>query len=285
MLLILILLIISLVQVQLILSLIPKDDSSKCLSCQSTVSEWQNNWTNQSTVDDTIKALKDECNVKYSIKDIIKRKLCDEVVNVLVQIPPGLIDGMNSLAWPIPQALCATIRQCELFCCDNNNVPEQIHLSAESDTTKMTVTWVTLNANSSYVQYGTSDSLNNLEVGNIDTYTASGWRGTIHSAVMTGLKEKTTYYYRVGNGDDDKWSDIYSFNTFDYSKSISYAIIGDMAYDQYSDNTVKSLINLVENNKIQAVIHAGDISYADGYGMITVVCYYYYIIIIILLLL
>ena len=248
----------------------PIDDSSKCSSCQSTVTEWQSNWTNQTTIDDTIKALKDECKEKYSIKDVVKRKLCDEIVNVLVEIPPSLIDGMNSLAWPIPQALCATIRQCELFCCDNNNVPEQVHLSAETDISKMTVTWTTLNANSSYVQYGTaSDVLNNLEEGNIDTYTTSGWRGTIHSVVMIGLKEKTTYYYRVGNGDDDKWSDVYSFSTFDYSKSISYAIIGDMAYDQYSDNTVKSLISLVNSNKIQAVIHSGDISYADGYGMIT----------------
>ena len=244
----------------------PIDDTSKCVTCQSTVSEWQNNWSNQTTIDATIDALKEECKEKYKIKDILKRKLCDEVVNVLVQIPPSLLDGMNSLAWPIPQALCATIRQCELFCCDDNNLPEQIHLSAETDKTKMTVTWTTLNANSSYVKWGTSsDLLNNIEIGTIDTYTASGWRGSIHSAVMIGLKDKTTYYYQVGNGDDNKWSDIFTFSTFDYSNSINYAIIGDMAYDQYSDNTVKSLINLVNNNKIQAVIHSGDISYADGY--------------------
>ena len=38
-----------------------------------------------------------------------------------------------------------------------------------------------------------------------------------------------------------------------------------MAYDEYSDNTVSSLIRLVDAGQLDVVIHSGDISYADGY--------------------
>lgn len=38
-----------------------------------------------------------------------KVSLCDKVAEVFVQIPPALFDGLESLAWPIPLGLCATI--------------------------------------------------------------------------------------------------------------------------------------------------------------------------------
>ena len=51
-----------------------------------------------------------------------------------------------------------------------------------------------------------------------------GWRGTIHKAVMTSLTPHTKYYYRVGDG-DDRWSDVFNFNTLYEGQNISYAII------------------------------------------------------------
>jgi hypothetical protein len=120
------------------LGVTPIDDSDTCTSCQQTIQSWQDTWTNETSIDNVISSLKNNCKEKYSIKDILKRELCDKVVDVLVQIPPGIFDGLNSLAWPIPSALCATIRKCDLYCCDDSNSPEQIHLSADTDTSIMT---------------------------------------------------------------------------------------------------------------------------------------------------
>lgn len=242
------------------------DDSEECTTCLATLTEWETIFTNETDISIISETLQQHCKDKYNVKDIVKRKLCEAVYNVLIQIPPGLIDGMDSLAWPIPKAFCGTIKKCNLYCCDDSNIPEQVHLSCETDISRMTVSWTTLNSQNSIVQYGTSiDSLNKQEVdGTVNTYTASGWRGSLHSATMTGLIENgQQYYYRVGDG--DIWSQVFSFKTFNRDQPISYAIIGDMAYDSNSDYTVKSIIELVDAGKIDAVIHSGDISYADGY--------------------
>jgi hypothetical protein len=58
---------------------------------------------------------------------------------------------------------------------------------------------------------------------------------------MIGLVSNQVYYYRVGDG-ADKWSEVFSFKTFDTSKPVVYAVIGDMAYEENSDYTVKRLI-------------------------------------------
>lgn len=36
---------------------------------------------------------------------------------------------MEDLAWPIPEAMCATIKQCKVYCCNAESLPEQVHLS------------------------------------------------------------------------------------------------------------------------------------------------------------
>ena len=35
--------------------------------------------------------------------------LCDDVAKVFVQIPPGIFSGLETLAWPIPLGVCASI--------------------------------------------------------------------------------------------------------------------------------------------------------------------------------
>ena len=42
-------------------------------------------------------------------------------------------------------------------------------------------------------------------------------------AGMKDLKEKTTYLYRVGN--DEKWSDVYTFTTQDFGTADSYSFL------------------------------------------------------------
>jgi len=118
------------------------------------------------------------------------------------------------------------------------------------------------------VEYGTSSaSLTSKVSGDVSTYVAAGWKGSIHRAVMTGLKPETTYYYRVGNG-ADRWSEVLTFKTFSAAQEastspVTYAVLADMDFE--STTTMNNLASLVASQKIDAVIHSGDISYADGY--------------------
>ena len=83
---------------------------------------------------------------------------------------------------------------------------------------------------------------------------------------MTGLEPATRYYYQVGADDGASgWSDIFSFVTYTPNKELNFAVIADMAYDENSDNTIASMLRLVEAGQLDVVIHSGDISYADGY--------------------
>ena len=93
----------------------------------------------------------------------------------------------------------------------------------------------------------------------------SGWIGTLHTARMVNLLPATTYYYRVGDG-ASKWSEVFHFTTLDpRADSLTFAIIGDMDYGANSDATIASLKRLLDDKKIHAVVHSGDISYADGF--------------------
>ena len=241
---------------------IEPDTSEKCLSCEATIEELELKWTDESNVQDILDDLQKKCKTL----DLGKRKICDGLVEVLVQIPPALFDGMADLAWPMPLAPCALLKQCSVNCCPADASPEQVHLSVTSnDLTKMAVSWVSLNQSASVVQYGVSTGdLTMTATGTISTYTSAGWVGTIHRAVMTDLIPGKSYHYRVGDG-AQKWSGTFVFKVTEPGQDLTFAILGDMAYDEFSDNTVEVLTNLVDNGEIDCVIHSGDISYADGY--------------------
>ena len=220
-------------------------------------------WTNETAVAQITNRMEAGCDHL----DGDSKETCDNIVNVFVQIPPGIFEGMVDLALPVPRATCALIRKCNVECCAASSPPEQVHLSlASKDKSVMGVTWVTLKDTTSIVQYGLSaESLTSSESGDVSTYTFAGWVGAIHRATMINLTPATTYYYRVGNG-EDRWSEVFSFTTYDPSRdTVSFAIIADMAYDTTSDNTVMRIQELVDAGSIDGVIHSGDISYADGY--------------------
>ena len=125
---------------------------------------------------------------------------------------------------------------------------------------------VTLDSSRSVVQYGLSThDLSFSTDGSLDSYKSAGWHGIIHRVLLVELLANTTYYYRVGDPSIDSWSPIYSFTTFYPEQTITFAVIADMDFGVASDGTVKDLTALVENGIVQAVIHSGDISYADGY--------------------
>lgn len=185
---------------------IEPDMSEACLSCQSQVSQLMETWTNETTVAAILEDLEKNCKTEYNF---MEAKICDALVQVFVQIPPGLFEGIETLAWPMPLAPCALVAECHVNCCAAGAPPEQVHLSvAGTDSSQMGVAWTTLDAPTSVVQYGTSpDSLDMTATGNVDTYTFAGWIGMLHTATMTDLKASTTYYYRVGDG-VSSWSEV-----------------------------------------------------------------------------
>jgi hypothetical protein len=238
--------------------------SAECDACRQTIDDLEMKWTNETEVEEILSDLKRQCLTQDSLP---KKKFCDAAVEVLVQLPPGIFEGIESLAWPVSLGLCATSGSCQVNCCPAGAPPEQIHLSlSSSDRSLMGVSWVTLEGTDSVVRYGTSETdLEYAEQGTELTYTQAGWVGVIHRAVMTGLKPATTYYYQVGSVKENRWSDVHSFTTFTPGKELNFAIVADMAYDSLSDNTVASMTRLVDEGKLDVVIHSGDISYADGY--------------------
>lgn len=171
----------------------------------------------------------------------------------------------------------------------NPNEPLQGHLALTTDPSQMTITWVTRDADSPTVMWGTesgnySDNIKAVTM----TYTSTdmcgspatdfGFRdpGKIHTAVMSDLIPGEKYYYVFG--DSYGWSNEYSFTAAPFpgsSDPITVIAYGDMGCaemdDSYMVQTVKASLNTTKRireqlDKIDFVLQIGDISYAMGYS-------------------
>jgi 3',5'-cyclic AMP phosphodiesterase CpdA len=244
-----------------------------CSECEQQVEEQMEFWTNVTSVEELLESLDQNCINSYPHQPM-KTSICEEIAAIAVQIPPGLFQGLETLAWPIPLGVCATIGKCETVCCDDSNNPEQIHLSLPGmGVTAMGVSWVTLDEGpQSLVEYRVVDGNESVtNIGDTTTYKWGSWIGTIHRAMMTELSPATKYEYRVGDG--SIMSDWIQFTTLPSSEMfqassdqvINFAIIGDMGYGNKSNATVANLIDLVDNGELDVVIHSGDVGYADGF--------------------
>jgi hypothetical protein len=240
------------------------DTSSDCMECEAMMDVIYKTFTNEDTISSMMEKIEKGC-AHLPDKAV---ETCDRILEALVTIPEKLFEGMEDLAWPIPQATCALARKCTMYCCDEKNVPEQVHLSmGGKDHSIMGVSWVTMDeGKGTYVEYGLSkDSLESHKAGDVSTYTVGNWVGTIHRATMTDLAPGVTYYYRVGDG-DALWSKTFSFTTIPVgAEKVTFAIIADMGYAENSDHTVEALEDLVNRGEIDVVVHSGDMGYADGY--------------------
>jgi len=90
---------------------------------------------------------------------------------------------------------------------------------------------------------------------------------------MTGLAPNTKYQYHVGSPQGG-WSQTVSFKTLPTvaahdpkAPPLRFIWIGDMAYDNFSDATVAHMTDMVNAGEVDAVVHPGDISYADGFQL------------------
>ena len=123
------------------------------------------------------------------------------------------------------------------------NSPTGVKVVPETDASKMSVQWQTKNASQPQVVYGTSPgALSSSASANTTTYTKAdiisaatqgmltaatsqmtsvlkGWNdpGSIHKAMLTGLKPNTTYYYQVvdaaASNSSSTSSGVFSFTT------------------------------------------------------------------------
>lgn len=143
--------------------------------------------------------------------------------------------------------------------------PEQIHLATTGNSGEMVVQWGTQEDTTAFcdsdniVEYGTdANNLNFSENGDDDMYL---WTTCTHTTILSGLQSNTTYYYRVGGGEE--WSDVFSFNTLESEPES--VLIGAIADHGTSSNAQETTSNMVPID-FDLVIHAGDISYANGAG-------------------
>jgi len=157
----------------------------------------------------------------------------------------------------------------------DDNYPEQIHISLTGHSDQMLFIWITWSNTSSTVAYGTqSGKLVSFQNGSTHTYDSGsclldycGWKGIIHVVVIQKLSPSTRYYYRVGDG--QVWSDEFYFITQSSSRrGVTVAAFGDMGtYPLFEGKwTTDRLIE--DQDYIDLIIHAGDISYEYGYQFI-----------------
>jgi hypothetical protein len=131
------------------------------------------------------------------------------------------------------------------------------------------VSWATTCSASTQVKWGTtSGAQNNLAAGNQSQYTFNGAAYTspfLHHVLLSGLPPNTPIFYSVG-GDASGFSPVMSFTShpgYGLQANGSYfAVIGDLGQTSNSVDTVNHIV--ASPHPFTAMIHAGDLSYADS---------------------
>eukprot|EP01137_Pigoraptor_chileana_P005746 Opistho-2@49209 len=202
--------------------------------------------------------------------------LCNKIPNIFYDICRPIVDfkgyvGMLERGGVEITCLEAFAGHCSAVCCSNDQ-PQQLHLSLHpiNGRPDLAASWVTLNPTvTSTVKFGTSSGVYTHTFNGAcstynDTQAPGGWFGTIHEAYLEGLAPLTTYYYKVGD-DVGGWSDEFSVTTpsVDGKADEPIALVADMGVPN-SEMTVARLIDEVAKGTVKMVLHAADISYADG---------------------
>jgi len=192
-----------------------------------------------------------------------EKKTCSNLVHYVEALFDFIQKGFADLD-DDPFAICCMINYCSHQCC-LSHLPEQIHLSYIGDPhTEIGVVWTTLENVSSVVQYGLDPNhLDQSQTGSVSTYSGGGWVGFMHKVRIHNLKPGSVYSYRVGDG-GSVWSEKFTFRTeANENRMFRVATIGDMGIEN-SQGNMRHLQKLTATNAIDFVLHAGDISYADG---------------------
>jgi hypothetical protein len=169
----------------------------------------------------------------------------------------------------------------------NYNEPTQIHLAFGDQNDEIYVSYVT-NSNETIpqCQYGLDPSSLNFQVNGASvTYKASDMcegkanipgpqtfidPGFMHTILINDLRPSTTYYYRVGSNEHG-WSNVNKFtnrpsNTDEVINLIAYGDMGVSPNQPGAKSTIDRVSARVISDNITAVLHIGDVTYANGVG-------------------
>ena len=251
----------------------PREADTWCPLCEQLVVTGLDELPANNTVAELEQLLSSVCDVVGGNSTTAGR-LCDEAVATAVTSLAAF--DVSSAAKYTATDLCQLMDLCAFSCCSTPTAPEQIHLALTTEASEMRVTWATFKKVESVVNYGTDASFGASVAGTAVEYSAAGWRGYVHTAVMTGLQPGTKYYYQVGDPEAQNlwrkcsWSYPPLFFTQPLSgaaataATVNVAFVGDMGATDASDATILRLGELRTAGKLDAVAHIGDISYADG---------------------
>lgn len=142
--------------------------------------------------------------------------------------------------------------------------PSQFWVHYTQTPSEMAVSWATTCQADTLVQYGTQPGNLSLTVeGNSTTYSAFFYTSPfLHHAIVQGLPLNSPVYYRVGSTQSG-WSDVMNFTSHPGvggKMSMLFAVVGDLGQ---TANSVDTMQHMMANPAIQAIVHAGDLSYAD----------------------
>lgn len=241
---------------------------TECNLCMDVVGDAESYLEANSTYQDLLKFIQDDICTLLPSGDQAK---CDDIAETVVDdLEAEAVWGLKGFS---SFALCSMLSICDVYCCELPFRPEQVHVAVTGDPTEMAVSWVTgsevpnptvevgvLSGNTCNYSISTSAT--------VTTYEHAGWHGYIYHAVVTGLTPSKKYCYHVG---DPEWDWSFTDYTFTAAPKIApdteftFAVYGDMGICDVSDMNVFSLTKLAQNGDIDLVLHAGDISYANGY--------------------
>eukprot|EP01088_Endostelium_zonatum_P014888 TRINITY_DN342_c0_g1_i1.p1 TRINITY_DN342_c0_g1~~TRINITY_DN342_c0_g1_i1.p1 ORF type:complete len:499 (-),score=76.96 TRINITY_DN342_c0_g1_i1:47-1543(-) len=241
----------------------------ECQACQFFMNVAEGELKDNASMTDLALFLTGFCNDTILYKTECT-KLALSLTALLASIPKEAARG-----FPFSyHALCSMVGFCTVDCCATPNLPEQIHLSLTKDPSQMVITWVTSTSiTTSYAYYSLQGSTPSTSIlAKTYTYTTAGWLGNIHTATLPKLLPFTSYSYRVGSFNGG-WSQTFNFTTRGNVSTnspltfpISFGVVADLGTVSAGANeTIDNLIREVSHSKWNGIIHAGDISYADGY--------------------
>lgn len=156
-----------------------------------------------------------------------------------------------------------------LLLVDSSSV-KQVHIAQGFRPDIMTISWVTKNPEQTTVKYGfEKDNLNMTATGNYSSYYFDYpeygvyQSGTIHHVQLTDLLASIRYHYKCGNFETNDVSETFHFYTTSHVGSITqtiFAVLGDLGQ---TDNSKDTINHIKSNDKIEMILHPGDLSYAD----------------------
>ncbi len=150
---------------------------------------------------------------------------------------------------------------------------EQVHMAqAGMDSSSMSIMWITPESDRASECYYSESMFDDeteegvtMASGTSGSYTFGSYTsGLIHTVILEGLRASTKYYYTCGDaGKSDLSAAEIHFTTLPApgdERSLTYALVGDLGTTVYSKSTIR---HMAREHEIQAVLHVGDLSYAN----------------------